>query len=576
MIRYIIKLTPLLFLLAACASPQNRLARTPEDPSRPTVASIYYYLSASLLHYDGDFVSAAQLYARAAEQDPTSLQIKKQALINSAYAYLNNQQDEASTLADFALARETGKLDSDQLNAAYSVYSQANNEEGWQWVIDESIARYPSARAYLQKFYFDHERKGLRDEKPLEQAYKLAQNNPEDLVLTARMYSLINPKRGISILKRANQLAPKAETSRLLNDFLLQYGSPEEQKKQFQSYVYPEDRDLMLHMIQSATKNKALATVLSLQDEIVKTADASLLAELAFAAYLEADTAALNKIAESLRSKNPEPETDAKIAVFLLAEALFSDALPAPKNFTGYLYSVQDADDLMLYRTLRQSLLIQSGSIGASPDFYSDLAKAAQAKLPAGALQSYLLAASHAVTSADSTLSAARTVLCKEYVDMGRGYEVDWSTLLTDFHLKGNYELKLPLLRQAISKFPNNPLFLNDLGYSLLDSADTLLEGGVLISRAIALEPDSAYYQDSMAWYYYLMGDFANALIHIQIPQKLENPPAEIAYHIGMILMVNNDSTAAIPFFKTAINDPQSGEYNDKARAALKSIGVEP
>jgi tetratricopeptide (TPR) repeat protein len=576
MMKLICKLAPLLFLLAACAAPQTREQVVPVDPSRPTTASIYYYLSGSLLHYEGDYVSAGQLYTRAAEQDPYSPQIQKQILLNSAYAYLNNQQDAKTTLADFAVAREAGSLDLDELNAAYSVYSQAKDDAGLEWTIAESLARFPSTRAYLQKYYFDYEHTQQSDKSDLEKAYKLAKDNPEDLVLTARMYAMADPQRSIAILKQALKISPKPEVNRLLNDFILQFGTQDEARKQFLTYSYPEDQATMLAFLQTANKNKAWATIIKLQDAILPTSDSSLIGELAFAAYLQNDQATLNIIYQTLISKTPEPEADSRVAVFLLAEALFSDSFPDANEFADMLYGIQDVDDVILYSTLRYSLSIQSSTMQAKPEFFAELAANAKNKLSPGPMQNYLLAQAKATAAGDPEVSETREKLCEDFVAKNRGYEMDWSTVLSKLHTQERSAEKFATLRKAIERFPDTPIFLNDLGYSLLDVPESHQEAGALISRAIALEPNNAYYQDSMAWYYYLAKDYPNALVHIQLPMQLETLPGEIAYHIGMILNANGDSEKAISYLKTAAQDTGSPDYQVKANNALAELGVKP
>jgi tetratricopeptide (TPR) repeat protein len=158
----------------------------------------------------------------------------------------------------------------------------------------------------------------------------------------------------------------------------------------------------------------------------------------------------------------------------------------------------------------------------------------------------------------------------------GLGYEEDWAAVINAYHVQGKTAEKLPLLRQAIGKYPDNPLFLNDLGYSLLDHPDFIEEAGQLINRAVTLEPENAYYQDSLAWFYYLTKDFEAALKHIAIPLAMENMPGEIAYHIGMIFIASDNHTAAIDYLKTAAKDIQNPDSQQKAVQALSSIGVNP
>ena len=153
-----------LLLLSACAGPQTTAQRTIIDNSQPNIPSLYYYISASLKHYEGDFLTADNYYHLALEQDFRSYQIKKQILINSAYAFLSKQQDAEITIKQFDQARKEMIFDNDLLNAAYSVYSNANNEEGLAWVVSESVLYYPSTLSFLRKFYLDYSKNKKSDE----------------------------------------------------------------------------------------------------------------------------------------------------------------------------------------------------------------------------------------------------------------------------------------------------------------------------------------------------------------------------------------------------------------------------
>jgi len=562
----------LLFALSGCAGNQERLQPNPQDPSRPTVASIYYYLSASLLHYGGDFVSADQLYKKAEEQDSASPQIRKQILINAAYAYLNGQMAQEAALKAFGAARQSQTFDSDMLSAAYLVYTQAKDTEGQTWAVNESIVRFPSARAYVQKFYQDYSRDGTLNKAALDKARKLAAGNADDLVLVARMFTLVDPNTAVTLLKQAINLDPRSETQTLLADITLQYASGNEIADLFNSYNYPQDKALMLSLLQQANKLHKQELVISLKKSILPTADAALLAELAFSAYLGDNDEVLTQVWKALQSRPAEPANDAKVVVFLLARALFSPALPAPTAFATQLNGVQDADDLFLYYTLHQSVAANNNPPANGPVFFSELASAATEKLPDSALLRYLKAAAAARENNDPAFNAARAELSEEFVNSGRGYESDWSAVLTAYHQKGDDQGKLNLLRQAVVHFPEDPLFMNDLGYTLLDYPDSLSEAGLLISHAVSLEPANAYYQDSMAWYYYLKGDFSAAFDHIAIPRQMENPPGEIAYHLGMILFANQDSATAREFLQKAAQDDSSPDYQIKARTALKTL----
>lgn len=573
MCKYLLLSAVCLLLLASCAAPKGSIEPVPEDMSQPNLASIYYYFAGSLVHYDGDFVSADQLYGLASAQDPKSFQIKKQILINSAYAYVNNQMPKETVIELFSNARRDYSLDSDMLNAAYIVYNQAGDRESITWVINETIARYPSTRAYLQRYYLDYEKDPNADTKYLEKAAKMAGDKPDDLILVARMYSLVNPKQAIPILLKSQSIEPKREAALLLNELYLQHSGPKESTAYYRSYTYPEDRELMLHFFQTANKHRAYPVILELLPDAVSTGDSSLLGELAFAAYLREDVAALNSLHKALVSKVSEPEQDAKVAIFLFAQSLFSQDMAAPQVFGDMFFGIQDVDDMMLYRTLRYTLLLQSGSVETSPGFYDELTKACQTLLPDTPLSRYIIAANTAVSATDSVLINSRDQLCESFVQANRGYENDWTTVLTSYHLNGKHKEKLTLLRAAIERFPNKALFLNDLGYSLLDYPEHREEAGALISQAVALEPDNAYYQDSMAWFYMLQNQADKAYEYIHLPIQMKDIPGEIAYHIGVILIANDDRKSAVQYFKMVLDDPDYPQYHDKAKEALNAIG---
>ncbi|MDD4309043.1 MAG: hypothetical protein PHO32_01550 [Candidatus Cloacimonetes bacterium] len=573
-IKFILPLL-VLILASACSAPLQNAKSNPPDPSRPTMESIYYYCTASLMHYEGDFALASVLYKHAEDEDPYSPQIKKQTLINNAHAFLNNQKSSESIVADFNLARESLTFDEDLLSAAYSVYSQAKDEAGVQWTVDQGVTNFPSTRSYLQKFYYDFSRKGIKDTESLNTAYKLAKNNADDLLLTARMYAFIDIPRSIQILTEAKQAEPKPDIDRFLTELLLQFNPPKA-REHFLSFSYPEDSSQMLHFLQIANQHKALAAILELSEAIFATHDPNLLAELAFAAYMNDDKSTLARLSEIVITMNPVTEEYTRIATCLLVDAMFTESSIHAQRYADMLYSVQDVDDMLLYRTMRLTFAAPTDTIGAESEFSRFMQDMEFNKLDTSPLLDYLLAVSHATAVNDSTLTDSRIKLCEYFTNINRGYEVDWSLLLTYYHQTGLINQKIPMLRRAIERFPNNPLFLNDLGYSLLDSPNSYAEAGILITRATALEPENGYYQDSMAWYYYLVQDYENALKHIAIPMRMSNPPSEISYHIGMILIANSNNEAAIPFLQAVLSDATSKAYQEKAREALKNLEVKP
>lgn len=561
-----------LLLLSACAGPQTTAQRTIIDNSQPNIPSLYYYISASLKHYEGDFLTADNYYHLALEQDFRSYQIKKQILINSAYAFLSKQQDAEITIKQFDQARKEMIFDNDLLNAAYSVYSNANNEEGLAWVVSESVLYYPSTLSFLRKFYLDYSKNKKSDENLLELALKYADNNPEDIILTAKMYTLVNPKRSVSLLQEAYELEPKKETDNLLSEITLQYLGKEEALKKFRTYSYPEDKDRMLYFLQMANRNRRLEVVNTLSPILLNTGDSSLIGELAFSAYLEDKTDILQEISRFLLTKDADPLTDSKVVSFLFAEALFSEKLPEPSLYLDYFNSAQDVQDVILYAMLKRSMQAQSLEKETNIIFSEEFVSAVEKRLPENVFSRYLKIASQIKSVEDEDFLQARAELCSYFLQKDLGELEDWTFLLQYYQNEGREEEKIATLRKAVHKFPDNPLFLNDLGYSLLDYPQFIVEGGFLIQRAVALDPTNPYYQDSLAWFYYLTADFSKAMEHITIPMQMKNAPGEISYHIGMILLANQQKEEAIKYFQSALEDDQTPIYQEKAKKALNEL----
>ena len=561
-----------LLLFSACAGPQTTAQRTIIDNSQPNIPSLYYYISASLKHYEGDFLTADNYYHLALEQDFRSYQIKKQILINSAYAFLSKQQDAEITIKQFDQARKEMIFDNDLLNAAYSVYSNANNEEGLAWVVSESVLYYPSTLSFLRKFYLDYSKNKKSDENLLELALKYADNNPEDIILTAKMYTLVNPKRSVSLLQEAYELEPKKETDNLLSEITLQYLGKEEALKKFRTYSYPEDKDRMLYFLQMANRNRRLEVVNTLSPILLNTGDSSLIGELAFSAYLEDKTDILQEISRFLLTKDADPLTDSKVVSFLFAEALFSEKLPEPSLYLDYFNSAQDVQDVILYAMLKRSMQAKSLEKETNILFSEEFVSAVEKRLPENVFSRYLKIASQIKSVEDEDFLQARAELCNYFLQKELGELEDWTFLLQYYQNEGREEEKIATLRKAVHKFPDNPLFLNDLGYSLLDYPQFIVEGGFLIQRAVALDPTNPYYQDSLAWFYYLTANFSKAMEHITILMQMKDAPGEISYHIGMILLANQQKEEAIKYFQSALEDEQTPIYQEKAKKALNEL----
>jgi predicted Zn-dependent protease len=91
-------------------------------------------------------------------------------------------------------------------------------------------------------------------------------------------------------------------------------------------------------------------------------------------------------------------------------------------------------------------------------------------------------------------------------------------------------------LQKVVQKRENEAMYLNYLGYILIDHEIDVKKGMEYVKKALKLEPNSAYYIDSLAWGYYKLGACkqADALIK-KVLALGEGDEPEVKEHIKMI-----------------------------------------
>ncbi len=77
-------------------------------------------------------------------------------------------------------------------------------------------------------------------------------------------------------------------------------------------------------------------------------------------------------------------------------------------------------------------------------------------------------------------------------------------------------------LRKALALNPDQPQVLNYLGYSFVDKGINLDEALGMIERAVAARPDAGYIIDSLAWAYFRLGRYQDAIGPMERASLLE------------------------------------------------------
>jgi tetratricopeptide (TPR) repeat protein len=99
--------------------------------------------------------------------------------------------------------------------------------------------------------------------------------------------------------------------------------------------------------------------------------------------------------------------------------------------------------------------------------------------------------------------------------------------------LAGNWAEAEGDLRRAVKQEPENPLYLNYLGYSLLDRRQKMPEARELIARAYKAAPENGAIIDSMGWAEFVSGNYPEAVQLLEKARAAEPGDPTIADHLG-------------------------------------------
>ena len=89
---------------------------------------------------------------------------------------------------------------------------------------------------------------------------------------------------------------------------------------------------------------------------------------------------------------------------------------------------------------------------------------------------------------------------------------------------------------EEVVDLSNEPLYMNYLGYLMIDHDIDVKNGMIFVRKALEYEGDSPYYLDSLAWGYYKQGQCKKALKLMQkVTKNLDKKDPEVSEHIKAI-----------------------------------------
>lgn len=127
------------------------------------------------------------------------------------------------------------------------------------------------------------------------------------------------------------------------------------------------------------------------------------------------------------------------------------------------------------------------------------------------------------------------------------------------------------LLAKAIQINPNNAVALNYLGYMLADRGVKLVEALGYVQRALALEPKSAAYLDSLGWAQFRMGLYEEAETNLRAALRYDASDPTIREHLGDLLQKTGRQTEAVREWQTAL----AGGHEEPERVRRKILKLQ-
>lgn len=113
-------------------------------------------------------------------------------------------------------------------------------------------------------------------------------------------------------------------------------------------------------------------------------------------------------------------------------------------------------------------------------------------------------------------------------------------------------------LRKSLELEPDQPQVLNYLGYSFVDRGENLDEAMKMIKTAVRKQPDAGYIIDSLAWAYFRLGKYEDAVEPMEKASLLEPVDPIVTDHLGDVYWaVGRQREARFQWHRALSFDPE-------------------
>lgn len=125
------------------------------------------------------------------------------------------------------------------------------------------------------------------------------------------------------------------------------------------------------------------------------------------------------------------------------------------------------------------------------------------------------------------------------------------------------------VLEDLVEESPNNPVFLNALGYLLTDKMDEHEEARGYIQRALAMDPESGAILDSMGWVLFRLGEYELALDYLERAYRALEV-TEVEAHLIDVHWARGDRELALRMLDEALAEAPDDPFLKEVESRLR------
>lgn len=128
------------------------------------------------------------------------------------------------------------------------------------------------------------------------------------------------------------------------------------------------------------------------------------------------------------------------------------------------------------------------------------------------------------------------------------------------------------LIRRAIALDPQTGDYYNTLGYLFSEQKIRLDEALELVQKALQLSPGQGYIIDSLGWIYFQKGEFEKAVKALEEAAQKETGDPTVQSHLGQAYLKTGRKEDALKMFKSALLSSQDEEESVWLRKEIEKL----